>query len=73
MSNSVVVIKKINKNRGRDENKYKFNRSSYNIFNNIFAITNITISTFGVKIHYNEKNKEYHMVPHYDGKDRDKK
>jgi hypothetical protein len=21
----------------------------------------------------NEKNKEYHMVPHYDGKDRDKK
>ena len=41
----MVVIKKINKNRGRDENKYKFNRSSYNIFNNIFAITNITIST----------------------------
>lgn len=30
-------------------------------------------ATFGVKIHYNEKNKEYHMVPHYDGKDRDKK
>ena len=30
-------------------------------------------AAFGVKIHYNEKNKEYHMVPHYDGKDRDKK
>lgn len=30
-------------------------------------------AAFGVKIHYNEKNKEYHMVPHYDGKGRDKK
>lgn len=30
-------------------------------------------AAFGVKIHYNEKNKEYHMVSHYDGKNRDKK
>ena len=30
-------------------------------------------TSVGIKIHYNNKTRTYHIVPHYDGKDRDKK
>lgn len=31
------------------------------------------LTTVGIKIHYNNKTRTYHIVPHYDGKDRNKK
>ena len=30
-------------------------------------------TSVGIKIHYNNKTRTYHIVPHYDGKDRNKK